>query len=172
MKKALTSGLVLSMLVGIGSALADEQPIPLATQSYVDKGLQTVYTVVKETQSTLVSSDGTGLVQDVQVLETKVGNAESGLTKDVADLQAAVGGENSGLLKDVADLKNSVNELGSSLEDASYHAGTGIEIDASKNVSVKGLAATTEEANQSKKYIYQNGVLTALGIESNWPMNN
>ena len=170
MRKTLTSGLVLSMLVGMGAALADE-PTSLTTKNYVDAGLRAVYVVANRADTILADSEGNGLVKDFGNLQTTVGNSDRGLVKDVDDLQEIVGGEESGLVKDVTDLQDAVAAIqGTADNDTVYTDGTGIVIDAEDNnsISVAGLAATTEELNQDKKYIYQNGRLTALDIEHVW----
>ena len=170
MKKTLTSGLVLSMLIGVGSALADEAATALTTKNYVDTGLKAVYGVA-HSASTILGDSNEGLVKDVIDLETTVGDNEGGLVKGVSDLKTTVGDNEGGLVKKVTDLETTVQTLEAATDsDTIYTAGTGISIDSADNnaVAVAGLAATTEAANQDKKYIYQNGVLTALDVENTW----
>ena len=171
MKKMLTSGLVLSMLIGVGTALADEPVTSLTTKNYVDTGLKAVYVVANRADTILADSEGNGLVKDFDNLQTTVGNSDRGLVKDVDDLQDVVGDAEGGLVKDVTELQSAVATIqGTADNDTTYTDGTGIVIDTADNnaISVAGLAATTEEANQGKKYLYQNGQLTALDIENTW----
>ena len=59
----------------------------------------------------VVGDNSSGLVKDVNDLETTVGNSSSGLVKDVNDLETTVGDNSSGLVKDVNDLETAIASI-------------------------------------------------------------
>lgn len=143
MKKILTSGIVFSALIGVGSALAavenDQAASSLTTKGYVDTGLKYVYD-----EATDASAAAAANAQSIQTLQGTV----SGNTTAIEALQTTV---------------NNLND-----SDTTYSGGDGITINANNEINIEGLATTQEVANQGKKYIYQNGTLQPLEIEDSW----
>ena len=166
MRKLLTSFIVLAMFIGAGAAFADDTTA-LTTKNYVDSGLRAVYNVAADAQ------------ERVGTLTTTVNNINTtvnGHTTDITNLQNTVGDENSGLvqqvntnIENIESLQDQIDALEAASSDTTYSAGTGITISGQNNaVSVTGLDTTTESGNTTKRYVYQNGVLTELEVANTW----
>lgn len=141
----------------------------------------------------LINGDGTtsnpGLAADVSALDTQINGdgttTNPGLAADVSSIETILNGDgttaNPGLVATVAGL---------SAASTTYTAGDGIAIDTTNNntisvnagdgltfdattheVTIDGLATTQASGNTTKMYVYQNGVLTEMPVESDWATN-
>lgn len=100
MKKILTSGIVLSVLAGIGSASAAiSNPEQLTTKGYVDSGIKWVYDQITES-----NGDLSALTQRVSTNETNIGNNATNISNNasaISGIQSYIGTQTAG--KESAD---------------------------------------------------------------------
>ena len=128
-----------------------------------------------------INGDGTNMGLDEQINGN--GTTTTGLAGDVAALQQTVGDAST-----PDTLAYKVNQLESS--STVYTPGNGINIDTANNntisvkagdgltfdatsheVTIDGLATTQETANQDKMYIYKNGALSEMPVQTTWDPN-
>ena len=195
MKKILTSGIVLSVLAGIGSASAAiSNPEQLTTKGYVDSGIKWVYDQITES-----NGDLSALTQRVSTNETNISNNANSISgiqsyigtqttgKESADtLTVRVEGleDDLGALDefvgdtDITTVANTVtgaiSELNTRITNvqsgAVYTQGEGVVIDSNRVVSVKGANATTGADN--KMYVFKNNQLSEMPVATEWNSAN
>ena len=103
------------------NALSQDQLTAISNVSSLSNRMDTAENDIDALETT-VGDANSGLVKDVDDLQTTVGDANSGLVKDVADnttdisaLETTVGDSTSGLVKDVDDLQTTVGDSTSGL---------------------------------------------------------
>ena len=107
----------------------------------------------------------TGLVGDVEALQQTVGDASTPdtLAFKVNQLESS---------STVYTPGNGINIDTANNNTISVKAGDGLTFDAtSHEVTIDGLATTQETANQDKMYIYKNGALSEMPVQTTWDPN-
>ena len=135
----------------------------------------------------IIKGDGTtanpGLINDVAALDTQIngnGTTTTGLVGDVDTLKNTIGDATTEgtLAYKVEQLKssstvytagNGINIDTSDDNKISVKAGEGLAVDATtKNITIDGLATTKAEGNKTKMYVYKNGTLVPMDVETTW----
>ena len=188
MKKIIFSGFMGAILAG--PALADGSSV--TTKNYVDDGLRAVYSASKGYTDTAVA----GVAGSVSTLNTQINGANGlaeqingnglttfGLAGDVATLQQTIGDTST---PDTLAFK--VNQLESSStgytpgdgiaidttnnnNTISVDAGAGVTFDANNKLTIDGLATTQASGNTTTMYVYKNGALVPMDVETTWDKN-
>lgn len=130
-------------LLAMTSALAEGTAV-VATKSYVDAGLQAVYTRAKNLN--------TSTQNDVDELTLYVGAPTVDETPGT------------GLTKRIEDLETSLENVGASID---YRGdGRGVLVTDDRKVAIVGLTESTGTNN--KIYVFQNNIATELEVGDTW----
>lgn len=124
-----------------------------------------------------------GLADDIATLDTQIngnGTTTTGLAGDVDTLKNTIGDATTegSLAYKVEQLQSSstVYKAGDGINidttndnTISVKAGEGLTVDATtKNITIDGLATTKATGNTTKMYVYKNGALVPMDVETTW----
>ena len=131
----------------------------------------------------IIKGDGTtanpGLINDVAALDTQI-NGTNGLADDVDTLKNTIGDATTEgtLAYKVEQLQssstvytagNGINIDTTNDNTISVKAGEGLAVDSTtKNITIDGLATTKATGNTTKMYVYKNGALVPMDVETTW----
>ena len=197
-KKIILLGLVLAIFVFSGAAMAadpngnnanDSTTVvatgttgmvanPLTTKYYVDSGLKYVYdqlsTSTGNNASNISSIQGdiSDIQDDISDIETDV----SGIKDDIGtmgNLGVTVDDGNGGTTTadNLVDAINAVNAKADAASGAanSYTAANGVQIDANKEITLKGVP--DDNVTNNKMYVFKNGEFQEMPVINQWDSN-